>query len=99
LGDEYDTYAREKAYCQYSIKATLKVRGWLGKNLMYKQPLTIHEPPVAFTPDAYLQQTKDIAECCCMAKGSCGLEVKFNKNVFYSNETAFADVRVDNSQC
>jgi hypothetical protein len=90
---------KAKAFCQYSIKAELKLRSWFGKSLKYKQILTIHEPPVAFTPDAYLQQTADIATCCCMAKGTCGLEVKFNKNVFYSNETAFADVRVDNSKC
>ena len=59
--------------------------------------MIIQEPPVEFKPDHYLTESKKIAECCCMAKGTCGLEVKFNKNIFYSNETALADVRVDNS--
>ena len=36
--------------------------------------------------------------CCCCDKGSSGLEVRFDKNVFYSNEIASADVTVDNSK-
>ena len=88
---------QEKAVVQYSIKATLKKKGWFDSDIKYKQLLTIHEPPVEFRPDEYQIQTVNLTEWCCLDKGRCTLETKFNKNIFYSNETALADIRVDNS--
>ena len=61
--------------------------------------MTIHEPPVEFKPDEYQVQTVNLTEWCCLDRGSCTLETKFNKNIFYANETAMCDVRVDNSNC
>jgi hypothetical protein len=88
---------KEKAHLQYSIKATLTKKGWFTNDMKYKQLLTIHEAPVEFKPEEYQVQTVSLTEWCCMAKGTCTLETKFNKNIFYANETAVADVRVDNS--
>ena len=87
----------EKAVVQYSIKATLKRKGWFDKPIKYKQLLTIHEPPVEFKQDEYITQQVALTEWCCMDKGTCTLETQFSKNVFYANETAMANVRVDNS--
>ena len=58
--------------------------------------LLIHEPPVALVEGAQNQQTVALTNCC-SNKGSATLGVRFNKNVFFANETAIADLSVTNA--
>lgn len=58
--------------------------------------LLIHEPPVPFVEGAQNRQTVNLTNCC-SSKGVATLGVRFSKNVFYANETAIADLSVDNS--
>ena len=41
----------------------------------------------------------DIESCLCVNKGPATIKATFDKNVFYANETAWANVTVDNSKC
>ena len=81
---------------RYTIKA--KIHSHNGAIMKYKQHLIVHEPPVAFEQGRFTDVTTEISECF-GAKGTCKLYVRFSKNVFYSNEIAYAEVTVDNSQC
>jgi hypothetical protein len=89
-------YDRPKAFVKYSVKATIITHS--KQTLKYKQMLVIHEPPVPFAQNAQSKQQVALTTCCCCDKGTSGLEVRFDKNVFYSNEVACADVAVDNSK-
>lgn len=66
--------------------------------MKYKQWIVVHEPPVAFQENSQSCQNVHLKTCCCQEQGESKLSVAFNKNVFFSNEQAFADVTVDNSQ-
>ena len=74
--------------------------------------LVVHEPPVVFQAEQTLQQHVNLVTCCCggciadwccvcpgcCGKGATGMMVKFEKNIFYSNEVANSLVSVDNSK-
>lgn len=81
---------------KYTIQAILNMQD--RSVLKYKQWLVLHEPPVPFEPNSSSQQTVPLTVFCCCGKGTSKLDVTFSKNVFYSNEIAYADVKVDNSQ-
>lgn len=88
---------RPKAIVKYSFQALIENHD--KTVLKYKQMIVLHEPPVAFNAAASAQQKVGITTCCCCDKGHAALNVLFNKNVFYSNESATADVSVDNHEC
>ena len=60
--------------------------------------IVIQEPPVQFQQNAMCNQTVSLTTCCCCNQGESSLSVKFDKNIFYSNEQALADVLVNNSK-
>lgn len=61
--------------------------------------LIIHEQPVQFLENREDKQTINIKTCCCLNKGETSITVNFSKNIFFSDETASADIQVDNSKC
>lgn len=90
-------FARPKTVVKYGIRA--KILNHDGTFLKYKQLLVLHEPPVEFQQNALQLKDFPIATCCCCAQGNARIQVQFSKNVFFTNEQAFANVTVDNSQC
>jgi hypothetical protein len=88
---------KPKAFIAYYVKA--KIENHDRTYLKYKQMLVLHEPPVAFKQDEQHRQTVGITTCCCFDQGKTGLLVQFDKNVFFSNEIAKANVSVDNREC
>ena len=92
-------HEKPKCNIKYHIKCIIDAAGWFGRDLKYKQMLVVHEKPVEFKENTTKEETINISEWCCIDKGSCNMKVNFNKNIFYSNETAKAMVAVDNSKC
>ena len=86
---------KPKAAINYRIVAILETID--RRVLKYHQMLLVHEPPVPFVEGAMEKQTVNLTNCC-SSKGRATMGVRFNKNVFYSNEMAIADLSVDNSQ-
>ena len=82
---------------KYTIKSTIVTHD--NRTLKYKQWLVIHEPPVQYQQNTGANVTKEITTCCCCDQGKSSLGVTFQKNIFYNNEVAWANVGVDNSNC
>ena len=82
------------------IKHTIQAIVNMHDNSMikYKQWIIVHEPPVPFVANSATTSTAEVKSCGCFAKGSANMTALFSKNVFYSNETAYADVTYDNSK-
>lgn len=77
----------------YKIEAIVNTND--GKFLSYKQWLALHEPPVKYLENAQRESRHELSTCCCQKHGYGGIQVKFNKNVFFSNEQALALVTID----
>lgn len=69
------------------------------QKMTYKSMIVVHEPPVQFQTNTGISDTKPITVWCTQDKGPTTLTVNFQKNVFYGNEMAVANVQVDNSKC
>ena len=52
---------------------------------------------MAFQENFQLNDNTPIKSCCCIPQGNGQLSAKFNKNVFFSNETVFAEIMSNNS--
>ena len=59
----------------------------------------IHERPVEFRENNVFDQVVAISTCCCQDQGKTQMTVRFDKNVFFSNEICNADVTIDNRLC
>jgi hypothetical protein len=60
--------------------------------------LFIVSPPIEFKENVEaVAEDKELMTCCCTKQGKSNFTVVFNKNTFYSNETAHASVTIDNS--
>lgn len=91
-----NTKEKPKSVVQYSIRS--KIINHDGTYLKYKQMLVVHEPPVPFEAEAWKQHSVNLMSYCCCDKGFATMQSRFNKNVFYSNEIAMADIALDNSK-
>ena len=59
-------------------------------------------PPVPYVADKFDEVNKGVKEMyCCIPvdSGPTLLQVRFNKNVFFANEIAYAEVRLDQTNC
>ena len=81
---------------KYTIEAV--VENMDGTVLKYKSMLVIQEQPVEFKEGDIQSKSLAVMSCCC-SSGSTNMEVKFNKNIFFSNETAEATIKLDNRLC
>lgn len=55
-----------------------------------------------FVQGQFTEKSADISECfCCIpvGRGQTKIQVRFDKNVFFANERAHAEVVCDNSKC
>lgn len=97
LYNDKTTWQRPKAKIRYSVQAIMHSHD--GSIMKYKQMIMVHQPPVAFVQDQIHAANKVINSWCCIGKGKSAVQAKFNKNVFYNNEWAGADITVNNSEC
>ena len=67
--------------------------------MQYKSMILVHEPPVAFVAGGGGKWEGEVSAYCGSKKGKTTLNVQFDKNVFYNNEIAQANISVDNSKC
>ena len=87
---------KPKAKLLYSVKSVLHTHD--KKEMKYKQLLVVHEPPVEFLADHANTHTTNLSTWFCRQKGKGSISAQFQKNVFYSNEVAWANVSVNNAE-
>ena len=83
---------------KYTIKCIIGT--YDGKKLDYKQHLIIRERPEVTDLESGTTPSNvmcDIPKCCgSCSLGKCELEAQLNKKSFYPNETAHANIKVNN---
>ena len=68
--------------------------------IKYKQHLVIRKNQRKFIQNEFSTEQFKLFTCFCfpIPKGDVVLEVRFNKNIYYANEKASLEVKIDNSQ-
>ena len=96
-------FDQKQGYLDCEAKVTYKVITHLcdhsGNKMEYKSMILVQEPPVEFIPGGGGKWEGEVSAYCGSKKGKTTLHVQFDKNVFYSNEVAHANIVVDNSKC
>ena len=87
-----------KAKVKYHIKAVVET--FDGHSAMkYKQILIVREKPPHFEQNISQISEHKITTWCCVNQGVSRIEVNFDKNTFFPNETCKCLAVIDNSKC
>lgn len=87
--------SEQSAKIRYTIKASITTPD-PNTTLIYKQWLIVSEQPVTFQENHVEKNLFNVTTCGCLGNGALEVTAKFNKNVFFSNETATVDIAVNN---
>ena len=86
------------ASIRYTIEGFIETVGNLAPRIKYKSRFTVRQPPMVSGDSVGGKSTTKVVCCgCCLPYGTVDIRANFEKNVYQPNETARAQIEVDNS--
>ena len=81
---------------RYAVKAKVAVPGMLKSDLKHQAPLTVIQPPPAFSTNISANALANVITWCCVNRGQAQLAFQADKDAFYTGEQVFLTASADN---
>lgn len=81
---------------RYAVKAKVVIPGMLKSNLKHEAPLTVIQPPPAFSTNISASATANVIIWCCFNRGQAQLGFHTDKDAFFTGEQVLVTASADN---